>query len=217
MSKSMEASILEMLEPLVHDDQKIWSIMGGRNMEKCQSILYAWREWLDNHWFEDENILIDKPGQDSVLFNIYSKNVILYYALKGYKFFADSQKESSDRLMKMSIKAHAIELGASYKKPRIIPVDTLRVNIKSIPAFQRADDLFSNPERYLTRDKKGTIIFDKSGWTPDKGEYSSPVFLWQVVSAYEVNIFSHAYFIKALELAKEKKKNVRDDTSTRLE
>lgn len=198
----LDKSLLEMLEPLVYEELKVWSIMGGKNLEKCQAILYAWDTWLQNHWKEDENIKTKFVGKYSVYHNKFSKDVILYYALKGYRFFADTQKDEPERLMKMAIKAHAIELGPQYKKPRVIPVDPLRINVNVFSAFQRANDLFANPNNYIKKDKEGKVIINKSGWLPDEGEFSSPIFLWQVVAAYEVNLFSHEYFIKAQELAK---------------
>lgn len=196
-----DRSILEMLEPLVYEDLKIASIMGGRNLEKSQAILFSWREWLQNHWKEDKNIKTKNVGNYSVYFNKFSKDVILYYGLKGYRFFADSLKGDTERLVKMAIKAHAIELGPSFKKPRVIPVDPLRINVQIVPAFQRADDLFLNPENYIKKDKKGKIIVEKSGWLPDEGEFSSPIFLWEILSAYETNLYSYEYFIKAKKLA----------------
>lgn len=204
MSRS-DRTIVEILEPLVYEEMKVWSVMGGRNLEKCQAILYEWREWLQNHWKEDENIKTNKIGKYSVWFNKFSKDVILFYALKGYKFFANSQKEDSEKLMKMGVKAHAIELGPQFKKPRIIPVDPLRINVKLISSFQLADDLFSNPEKYIQRDKDGNINLEKSGWKPDDSDYSSPIFLWQVLASYETNLFSFEYFVRAQELAKKGK------------
>lgn len=213
----LDKSLLEMLEPLVYEELKVWSIMGGRNLEKCQAILYAWRTWLQNHWKEDANIKTKQVGKYSVWHNKFSKDVILFYALKGYRFFADTQKDEPERLMKMAIKAHAIELGPKYPKPRVIPVDPLRINVQVISAFQRADDLFSNPSKYIKKDKQGNIIINKSGWLPDEGEFSSPIFLWMVLASYETNLFSHEYFIKAEQLkteqiARGEYKDDRDDT-----
>ena len=202
-----------MLEPLVYEDLKVGSIMGGRNLEKSQALLFSWRDWLQNHWKEDSNIKTKHVGKYSVWHNKFSKDVVIYYGLKGYRFFADSLKGDTERLVKMAIKAHAIELGPSFKKPRVIPVDPLRINVQIVPAFQRADDLFSNPGRYIKTDREGNIIVEKSGWLPDKGEYSSPIFLWQVLTAYETNLFSHEYFIKAQKLAKGEYKDDRDDPS----
>lgn len=199
---SIEKSILETLEPLVHDEMKVGSLMGGRNLEKAQALLYAWRDWLQNHWKEDLNIESKNVGLYSVWHNKFSKDIILYYALKGYRFFADSLRSEPERLMKMALKAHAIELGPKYKKPRVIPVDPLRINVQTVTAFQRSDDLFSNPENYIKRDKKGKIILDRSGWLPNEGEFSSPIFLWQVLAAYETNLFSFKYFMKAQKLSK---------------
>ena len=201
-----DRSILELLEPLVYADLKVGSIMGGRNLEKSQALLFSWREWLQNHWKEDENIKTKHIGKYSVYFNKFSKDVILYYGLKGYRFFADSLKGDTERLVKMAIKAHAIELGPSFKKPRVIPVDPLRINVQIVPAFQRADDLFSHPENYITKDKDGNIIIEKSGWLPDKGEFSSPIFLWQILTAYETNLYSYEYFKKAQKLAADEAK-----------
>jgi hypothetical protein len=208
----MEKSILETLEPLVYDDLKVGSIMGGRNLELAQVKLYAWREWIQNHWKNDENIQSEHVGLYSVYHNKFSKDIILYYALKGYTFFANSLKSDPERLMKMALKAHAIELGPKYKKPRVIPVDPLRVNIQTVTAFQRSNDLFLNPENYIKRDKNKKLIIDKSGWLPNEGEFSSPIFLWQVLSAYETNLFSFEYFIKAQKLSKGEYENDWDDT-----
>lgn len=196
-----ERTLLEMLEPLVYEEMKIWSVMGGENLETAQAVLYEWRDWLQDHWKEDENIKTDNVGKYSVWHNVFSKNIILFYALKGYKFFANTQKEEPERLMKMAIKAHAIEIGPKYPKPRVIPVDPLKINVQVVSAFQRADDLFSNPEKYVKKDKKGNIIIEKSGWLPSEGEFSSPIFLWQVLAAYETNLFSLKYFDKAVKLA----------------
>ena len=196
-----DRSILEMLEPLVYEDLKVASIMGGRNLEKSQALLFSWRDWLQNHWKEDANIRTKNIGNYSVYFNKFSKDVTLYYGLKGYRFYADSLKGDAERMVKMGIKAHGIELGPAFKKPRVIPVDPLRINVQIVPAFQRADDLFLNPEKYVKRDKEGNIIVEKSGWLPDKGEYSSPIFLWQVLTAYETNLYSYEYFEKAKKLA----------------
>ena len=198
-----DRSILELLEPLVYDDLKVWSVMGGRNLEKCQAILFSWRDWLLDHWKEDENIKTKNIGKYSAWHNKFSKDVILFYGLKGYRFFADSLKDEPERLVKLVIKAHAIELGPAFKKPRVIPVDPLRINVFTVPAFQRADDLFSHPEKYIKKDKEGNIIVKKSGWLPDEGEYSSPIFLWQVLTAYETNLYSYEYFKKAQKLAQE--------------
>ena len=106
----------------------------------------------------------------------------------------------------MAIKAHAIELGPSFKKPRVIPVDPLRINVQLVSAFQRDDDLFSHPENYVKKDKDGNIIVKKSGWLPDEGEFSSPIFLWQILTAYETNLYSYEYFKKAQKLAADEAK-----------
>ncbi|MCG3255115.1 MAG: hypothetical protein KAU62_03425 [Candidatus Heimdallarchaeota archaeon] len=212
MSSRADRSILEMLNPLVYDDLKVWSFMGGRNLEKCQAILYSWDEWLQDHWKEDENTKTKYVGKYSAYHNRFSKDVILFYGLRGYRFFADSLKDEPELLVNMAIKAHAIELGPTFKKPRVIPVDPLRINIFNVPAFQRADDLFSHPEKYIKKDKEGNIIVEKSGWCPDEGEFSSPIFLWEVLTAYEANLFSHAYFIKAQKLAKGEYKDEGNDT-----
>ena len=211
---SIERTILEMLEPLVHDEMKVGSLMGGKNLEQFNSKMYELREWLQNHWKEDENIKTDKVGKYSVWFNFMSKNLILYYALRGYRFFADRLKDEPEKLMKMAIKAHAIELGPKYKTPRVIPVDPLRINVQTVSAFQRADDLFANADIYLKKDKEGKIILDQSGWTPDKGEFSSPIFLWMVLSAYETNLFSFKYFSNAQKLAKGEYNDDWDDPSS---
>lgn len=207
MSNRAEKSILEMLEPLVYDELKVWTIMGGKNSQKCQAILFAWREWLQNHWKEDSNIKTNRVGKYSVWFNKFSKDVILFYALKGYKFFADTQRKEPERLMKMAIKAHAIEIGTDFTKPKVILIDPLRINVEVISAFQRADDLFAHPEKYVTKDKNGNIIITESGWLPSKEEAMSPIFMWQVLAAYETNLFSHEYFIKAKKLSKGEYKN----------
>ena len=214
---SLDKTIIEMLEPLVYDEMKVGALIGGRNAELCQSKLYEARYWLRDYWKEDENIKTDHVGKYSVWFNIMSKNLILYYALKGYRVFADSQKgegeQQGERLMKMAIKAHAFELGADFAKPRVILVDPLRINIQVVSSFQRADDLFANPDKYIIKDKEGKAIIEKSGWLPSKEENMSPIFMWMVSAAYETNLFSLKYFTKAQKLAKGEDTDDRDASS----
>ena len=202
----IEKTMLEMLEPLVYDDEKLCSIMGGRNSAVAQAKLHEAREWLQNHWKDDENIKTKNVGKYSAWFIMMNRKIIYYYALKGFEFFANTQKKAPDRLMKMAVKAHAIELGGDYAKPKVILIDPLRIDVLTLSAFQRADDLFSNTKKYLVRDKQNHVIIEKSGWLPSKEENMGPIFMWMVKSAYETNLFGFEYFIKAQKLAEKVKK-----------
>lgn len=216
MSKSRD-EFLEILEPLVYSDFKLSALMGGNTFYKCQGLLFDWQNWLERKWFSDDNLgkVDGQPvGHCCFHYNYWSKIIVIKYGLQGLQYWANIQKKDIHGLRLLAVAAHKIESSPKFKRPVAIFIKPDAVNIRSLAAVQRADDIFENRDKYKHYtnkvDEEGNKIKvlnpDTSIWLPGKAERASPIFMWQVRTAYQINLITWHFYLKTQKKLKEDQK-----------